>query len=85
MPQFLLDVEAEWHRALVLLAVFCMVTTKCDELLADRTTAIGFTLAAFGMLNYTFHFLARWKRAVGIAALAGMHQRLDAPLNTETP
>lgn len=61
MSQFLLDIEAEWHRTLVLLAVFCMVTTECDELLANRTTTIGFALAAFGMLNYTFHFLARWK------------------------
>lgn len=61
MPQFLLDVEAERHRTFVLLAVFCMVTTKRNELLADRTTTIGLAFAAFGMLNYTFHFLARWK------------------------
>lgn len=61
LTQFLLDVEAERYRALVLLAVFSMVTAKCNQLLADRTTTIRFALTALGVLNHTFHLLTGWK------------------------
>lgn len=36
------------------------------------------------MLHYSLHLLARWQRAISIAALASMHQRLDAALDAET-
>lgn len=74
LSQLVLDVEAEGHRALILLAVLGMVTAKRDELFADRAATVGLTLTALSMLHHTLHLLAGWKRAVGIATLAGMHQ-----------
>lgn len=85
LPQLVLDVEAEGHRALVLLAVLGVVTAKRDELLADRAAAIGLALAALGVLHHALHLLAGWKRAVSIATLAGVHQGLYAALNAQTP
>lgn len=83
LPELLLDVEAERHRALVLLAVLGMVAAEGNELLADGAPAIGFSFAALGMLHNSLHLLARGQRAVGIAALAGMDQRLDAALDAQ--
>lgn len=36
------------------------------------------------MLHHSLHLLARWQRAISIATLACMHQRLDAALDTKT-
>lgn len=85
LPQLLLDVEAEGHGALVLLAVLGVVAAKRDELLADGAAAVGLALTALGVLHHTLHLLAGRERAVGIATLAGVHQRLDAALNAQTP
>lgn len=81
LTQFVLDVEAEGHGALVLLTVLGMIAAERNELLAHRTAAICLALAAFGVLHHTLHLLARRQGAVGIAALTGVHQRLDATLD----
>lgn len=83
LPQLLLDVQAERDGTLVLLAVFGVVAAQSDELLADGAAAVGLALAAFRVLHHALHLLAGRQRAVGVAALAGVHQRLDAALDAE--
>ena len=47
--------------------------------------AIGLALAGLGVLHHPLHLLAGRQRAVGVAALAGVYQRLDAALDAQTP
>lgn len=72
LSELVLDVQTEWDWALVLLTVLSMVTTQRDKLLADGAATIGFSLAAFCVLNNTFHLLAGRQRAVCISTLAGV-------------
>lgn len=58
-----------------------MVTAERDQLLADGTVALGLALADLGVRDHALHLLARGQAAVGVAALAGVHQRLDAALD----
>lgn len=81
LTQFVLDVEAEGHGALVFLAVLGVVAAEGDKLLAHWTAAVRLALAALGVLDHSLHLLARWQGAVGIAALTGVNQRLDAALD----
>lgn len=83
LPELLLDVEAEWHWALVLLAVLGVIAAKGNKLFANGASTIGFPFAAFGVLYNPLHLLAGRQGTVGIAALAGMHQRLDAALDAQ--
>lgn len=64
--------------------MFGVVAAQSDELLADRTSTVCLALAAFCVLHDALHLLAGWQGAVGIAALACVHERLDAALDTET-
>jgi hypothetical protein len=63
------------------LAMFRMVAAQGDELLANRTIALCLSLADLGVCDDSLHLLARGQAAVGVAALARVHQRLDAPLD----
>lgn len=83
LTELVFNVEAEGHWALVLLAVLCMVAAESNELLADGAPSVGFAFAAFGVLDNPFHLLTGRQRAVGITALAGVHQRLDTALNAQ--
>ena len=83
LAELVLDVEAEGYGALVLLAVFGMVAAQSNELLADGAATVGLALASLGVLHHTFHLLAGRQGAVGIAALAGVDQGLNAALNAE--
>lgn len=83
LTELVFNVEAEGHRALVLLAVLCMVAAESNELLADGAPSIGLAFAAFGVLDNPFHLLTGWQRAVGVATLAGMNQRLDTALDAQ--
>lgn len=83
LTELVFDVEAEGHGALVLLAVLGVVAAESNELLADGAPSVGLAFAAFGVLDDPFHLLAGRQRAVGVAALAGMHQRLDAALDAQ--
>lgn len=58
LPELLLNVQAEGHGALVLLAVLGVVAAEGNELLADRAAPVGFPLAALGVLHNTLHLLA---------------------------
>lgn len=60
-----------------------MVATEGNELLADGAPSIGFPFATLGMLHNSLHLLAGGQGAIGISALAGMDQRLDAALDAE--
>lgn len=60
-----------------------MVATQCDKLFANGAATIGFSFAAFCMLNNTLHLLAGRQRAVRISTLAGMDKGLDAALDAE--
>lgn len=84
LPEFLLNVQTERDRTFVLLAVFGVVAAQSNELLADRTAAIGLALAALCVLHNALHLLTGRQRAVGIATLASVDQRLDAALDAET-
>ena len=59
-----------------------VVAAESNELLADGAATIGFSLAAFCVLNNTLHLLAGRQRAVGIATLTSVDQGLDAALDT---
>lgn len=83
LTELVFDVEAEGHGALVLLAVLGVVAAESNELLADGAPSVGLAFAAFGVLDDPFHLLAGRQRAVGVAALAGVHQRLDAALDAQ--
>ena len=61
-----------------------MVAAQSNELLADGAATIRLALAAFCVLNNALHLLAGRQRAVGVAALARMDQRLNASLDAET-
>ena len=80
LPELLLDVRAEWHRTIVLLAVLGMVAAEGNKLFADGASTIGFPFTAFGVQQDLLHLLAGRHRTVGIAALARMHQTLYAAL-----
>ncbi|KAL1432967.1 hypothetical protein MTO96_001953 [Rhipicephalus appendiculatus] len=81
LAQLVLDVETEGHGTLSLLAVFGMVTTQGDKLLADGAASVGLALAALGVLHHPLHAPAAGQAAVGVPALARMHQGVDAALN----
>lgn len=57
--EFVLYVWTERHRTLLLLTVLGMITTEGDELFADGTATVGYPLAVLGVLDDTFHLLAR--------------------------
>ena len=61
LSKLVFDIETEWHRAFVLLAVFGVVAAESYELLAHRTAAVGLALAALGVLDNPFHLLAGWQ------------------------
>ena len=85
LPQLVPDVEAEGDGTLVLLAVLGVVAAQGDQLLAHGAAAVGLALADLGVLHHPLHLLAGRQRAVGVATLAGVHQRLDAALDAQTP
>lgn len=79
--QLLLDAGAERHRALGLLAMLRVVAAQRDQLLADGAVALGLALADLGVRDDALHLLAGREAAVRVAALAGVDEGLDAPLD----
>ena len=80
----MLDIYTVRHGAFSFLTVFRVIDTKSDKLLADGTAVVGPAFARLGVHHNAFHFVTRWKVAVGVAALTRMHQRLNAALNRQT-
>ena len=62
-----------------------MVATESDQLFTDGTPAIGLPLALLGVADHPLHLVAAGQATVGVPALAGVHQALDAPLYAELP
>ena len=62
-----------------------MVAAESYQLLADGTAAIGLPLALLGVAHHPLHLVAAGQAAVGVPALAGVHQALDTPLDTQLP
>lgn len=60
-----------------------MVAAEGNELLADGASSIGFPFATLGVLHNPFHLLAGRQGTIGISALTGMDQRLDAALDAQ--
>lgn len=74
-------VRTKWYRTLSFLAMFCMITAQCYQLLTYRTTAVRFPFTLFRMCDDTAHFRTRCQPTIGISTLRCMHQRLNASLN----
>ena len=58
-----------------------MIAAESDQLFADGAAAVGLALAGLGVAHHPLHLVAAGQAAVGVAALARVHQRLDAPLD----
>lgn len=72
--QFVLDVQTEWNRTLLLRTVFRMVTAKGNKLFANWTTTICFPFANFRMLCHSLHLLTTGQSAISVATLTRMYQ-----------
>ena len=62
-----------------------MVAAEGDQLFADGTASICLPLALLGVTHHPLHLVTARQPAVGVSALAGVHQALDAPLDAELP
>ena len=81
----LLDVYAEGDGALGLVAGLGVVAAQGDELLADGAAPVRLALAALGVRDDPLHLPAGRQLAVGVAALARVHQGLYASLDGYSP
>ena len=79
--QAVLDARAEWHGTLVFLTILGVIAAQGDQLFADWTSTVRLALTALGMRDDTLHLGTARHTAVGIAALAGVQQRIDAALD----
>lgn len=57
--KLMLNVRTEGNWTLLLLTMLGMVTAQGDELFANGTTSIRFSLAVLGVGDNTLHLLAR--------------------------
>ena len=78
LSQLLLDVLTEGHKALGLLTHLGVVAAQGDQLFADGASAVGLSLALLGVRDDALHLVTRRGSAVGVAALAGVNEALDA-------
>ena len=62
-----------------------MVAAEGNQLFADGATSVGLPLALLGVTDHPLHLVTGRQAAVGVPALAGVHQALDAPLDTQLP
>lgn len=82
--QLLAYVDAERHETARLLAPLRMVTAQTDELATRRTTVV-LALARLAVLHDPLHLLTALQPTVGVAALTGVNERLDAALHGKAP
>lgn len=83
--ELVLDIGTEGHRALRLLAVFCVITAQRYELFAYWTAAVRLSLAHLRVRYHSLHLLAARQATVGVPALARVNQRLYATLYRQFP
>ena len=62
-----------------------VVAAESNELLADGAAPVGLPLALLRVRHHPLHLVAAWQPAVGVSALAGVDQALDAPLDAQLP
>ena len=62
-----------------------MVTAESNQLFTDGTASVGLPLALLGMADDPLHLVTAGQAAVGVPALAGVNQTLDAPLDAQLP
>ena len=76
--QFLLELSIDRH-GLFVLPTLCRDNNTGQSAYADRTAIVLLPPAAHGVRHDPLHLVARVHAAVGIPALAGVHQARDAP------
>ena len=62
-----------------------MVAAEGSQLFTDGTASVGLPLALLGVTDHPLHLVTAGQATVGVPALAGVHQALDAPLDTQLP
>ena len=80
LSQLLFDVLTKMNRTFGLLAHLGVIAAECDQLLANRTAAIGLPLTLPGMTDHSFHLVTARRPTIGITALAGVNQAVDTAL-----
>ena len=67
------------------LAELGVVAAESNQLFTDGTTSVSLPLALLGVTDNPLHLVTARQATVGVPALAGVHQALDAPLDTQLP
>ena len=67
------------------LAELGVVAAESNQLFTDGTTSVGLPLALLGVTDHPLHLVTARQSAVGVSALAGMDEALDAPLDAQLP
>ena len=62
-----------------------MVTAEGNELFADGAAPVGLPLALLRVRHHPLHLVAAWQATVGVPALAGVDEALDASLDAQLP
>lgn len=83
--EFNLNLRTEGHKTLLLIALLSMVAAQRNQLFADGASSVGLPFAGLGVTQDTLHLGAAGQATVGITALAGVEQRLDAALDGVDP
>jgi hypothetical protein len=78
LPELLSQLLTERYQTLGLLTLLGVVAAQRNVLLADGTPAVRLPLALPAVGADSLHLVALQRLAVGISALEGMHQVLDA-------
>ena len=78
-----LDIGAKRHDAFGLVALLGMVAAEGNQLLAYSAAPVGLLLAVPRVRDETLHLVARRQPAIGVPALARVHQRLDELLQVQ--
>ena len=81
-PQTEEDVD---NTFLSYLAELGVVAAESNQLFTDGTTSVGLPLALLGVTDHPLHLVTARQATVGVSALAGVDQALDAPLDTQLP
>ena len=62
-----------------------MVAAESNQLFADGTTSVGLPLALLGVTDHPLHLVTARQATVGVPALAGVDEALDASLDAQLP
>ena len=62
-----------------------VVAAEGYQLFTDGAASVGLPLALLGVADHPLHLVTARQPAVGVPALTGVHQALDAALDAELP